>query len=335
VENVRLIYEQLETAKAQLLGGGVLDCRLALILVDNVAELLMTGALRDEFSFEDFFYPKDGRARLGDELRAKYTPEERSRAEWEFEPKLRILGHRLGKISTAERGILRVCHRLRCEAFHAGTVRRTILSQATVLLFQTTVALTLKLPIRSFSMPAPTPSEADARFFERFELADAVLLALDEGREQIARKLLEGITVDARAFAQTLSEDLLARIDEDILGGLAYLNERNADIDRNLQHGQFWQEQGIALAEAGVRQPKLDEAFEQWKAEGRAKYTIRKIEKWRRHAELIARRDRPSDAIEQWWAIDEKIQPLETGIGKAVVEYDDRINSEIHDGRRG
>lgn len=331
MEAVRLIYEQIETAKVQLLGGGVLDCRLALILLDNVAELLMARALREEFSFEDYFYPKDGRVRLGDAMRPKYTPEERSRAEREFEPKLRILGHRMGKISTEERGILRVCHRLRCEAFHVGTIRRTILSQATVLLFQTTVALTLKLPIHSFIMPAPTPAEPDARFLERYELRDAMLLALDEGREQIARKLLEGITLDARGFAETLSGDLVGRIDENVLGGLAYLNERNGDIDRNLQHGQFWQQQGIALAEAGVRQPKLDEAFEQWKAEGRAKYTIGKIEKWRRQAELIAQRDRPSDAIEQWWAIDEKIQPLETGIGEAVADYDDRINAEIHD----
>jgi hypothetical protein len=49
-------------------------------------------------------------------------------------------------------------------------------------------------------------------------------------------------------------------------------------------------------------------------------------------AELIARRERPSAAIEQWWAIDDAIQPLEMGIGKAVAEYDDRINAELHDG---
>ena len=333
MENVRLIYEQIETAKAHMSAGGVLDSRLALILLDNVAELLMARELKDAFDFEDFFYPRDGRARLGDAMRAKYTPDERRRAEREFEMKLKIVGFRMGKISLEERAILKVCHRLRCEAFHAGTIRRTILSQAAILLFQTTVALTLKLPIRAFVLPAPTPAEPDARFLARYELHDAMRLALDEGREQVARILLNGIALDARAFAETLSADLVKRIDEDILGGLAYLNERG-DIDRNLQHGQFWQDQGATLMAAGVRQPQLDEAFEQWSAEGRAKYTVAKINKWRRDAELIARRDRPSDAIEQWWAIDKKIQPLETGIGKAVAEYDDQINAEIHDRRR-
>jgi hypothetical protein len=331
VENVRLIYEQIETAKTHLLRGGVLDCRLALILLDNVAELLMARALRDEFDFENFFYSKDRRARLGDRMRAKCTPEERERTEREFEPKLRVLGFRMGKISPEERAILKVCHRLRCETFHAGTIRRTILSQATALLFQTTIALTLKLPIRAFILPAPTPAEPDARFLQRYDIQDAMLVGLDEGREQIAGKLMDGIALDGSGFAETLSADLVRRIDEDVLGALEYLNGRDADIDRQLQHGQWWQERGIALAEAGIRQPRVDEAYEEWKADGRAEYTLAKITKWRRQSELIARRDRPSAALEQWWAIDEKIQPLEIGIGKAVADYDDQINAEIHD----
>ncbi len=267
-------------------------------------------------------------------MRPRYTAEERRRAEREFEPKLRILGFRIGQISPEDRAILKVCHRLRCETFHGGAIRRTILSQVTVLLLQTTVALTLKLPIRSFIMPAPTPAEPDASFLARYELKDAMLLATDEGRERIARKLLDGVGLDAAAFAATLSEDLVRRIDEDIVGGLAYLNDHDADIDRNLQYGQFWQERGIALAEAGVFQPELDEAFKEWQAEGRARYTMSKIERWRRQAELVARCHRPSTALELWWAIDEAVRPLEVGIGKAVAEYDDWINSQIHLRRR-
>ena len=38
MENIRLIYEQIETAKDHLLRRRALDCRLALILLDNVAK---------------------------------------------------------------------------------------------------------------------------------------------------------------------------------------------------------------------------------------------------------------------------------------------------------
>lgn len=105
------------------------------------------------------------------------------------------------------------------------------------------------------------------------------------------------------------------------------------DIDRNLQSGQFWQDEGIALAQAGVRQPQLDEAFERWQAQGLAKYTVWQINQWRRHAGFIARRERPSRAIDEWYALDEKIRPLEEGIGKAVAEFDDQVNAQIHDRR--
>ncbi len=334
MEHVRLIYEQLEAAKGHLLRGDVLNCRLALILLDNAAELLMARVLREEFAFADYFYPPDRAPRLDGDLKAKYTSEEREAALWEFEPKLRLLGHHMKTITGQERAVLKICHRLRNETFHAGTIRHRILAQTTILLFQTVVGLTRKFPVGPFVLPGGRPAQADADFLARFELPDPMRFAFDDGREQVARKLLEGIALDGRAFAEMLSEDLVNRVDESIFGGLNTLNDgRAADIDRNLQYGQFWQEEGIELAKAGMRLPELDEAFERWQAAGKAKYTVRKIEKWRHHAELIARRDKPSQAFEEWYALDQKIQPLEEGIGKAVVEYEDRINAEIHDRR--
>lgn len=335
MENVRLIYEQIETAKTHILAGTVLDCRLALILLDNVAELLMFRALRERFSWEDMLYSGNEAAQPRGLRTAPYTAKERAAAEREFEPKLRILGFRMGKIAPDERAVLKVCHRLRCEAFHSGVLRRSILSQTVSLLYTKTVGLTTQLPASSFTLPAPTPAEPDARFLERFELRDAVLLGTDEGRRQIATRLLEGVTVDPQVFAQTLSRDLVERIDEHVIGGLHYLADgRDADIDRNLQYTQFWRKRGIALAEAGVREPTLERAYQKWKAEGGAKYTLQKIAGWRRQAAALQRCARPSRAIDRWWAIDSRIQPLELDILEAVGRYDDWINDEVHSRRR-
>ena len=328
VENIRLIYEQIDTAKSHLLRGTSLDCRLALILLDNAAELLIHRALLDRFSFDDHFKRHERPGRL------KYTAQERAAAQREFEPKLRIVGFRLGLISPSDRAVLKVCHRLRCEAFHAGTLRRTILAHAVSLLFRTTVGLTVRLPARFFALPAPTPAEEDSRFLQRFELQDAMILALDEGRADIANKLLEGVVLDRIAFADTLSGDLVQRIDEHIVGGLEYLaDHRHAEIDRNLQYTQFWRDMGISLAESGVREPDLEDSFRQWKADGKAKYTLRRIHGWRRQAIAIARCGEPATAIDRWWAIDSRIQPLEADIGEAVAEFDDWVNAEIHSRR--
>jgi hypothetical protein len=154
-----------------------------LILLDNAAELLMARVLREEFAFADYFYPPGREPRLDDELKPQYSSEEREAALWEFEPKLRLLGHHLKKITAEERAILKICHRLRNETFHAGTIRHRILAQTTVFLFQTVVGATTRFPVGVFVLPGGRPAEADADFLARFEVRDAADLAFDHGRE--------------------------------------------------------------------------------------------------------------------------------------------------------
>jgi len=117
----RLIYEQIEAAKAHMLSGSLLGYRLALILLDNAAELMLHRELRMWFALEDQFMPRTEPAR-SEWIQAghgpKYTAEERSDAEHEFEPKARILEHRLHRISKDDRIVLFVCHKIRNEAFH-------------------------------------------------------------------------------------------------------------------------------------------------------------------------------------------------------------------------
>ena len=92
-----------------------------------------------------------------------------------------------------------------------------------------------------------------------------------------------------------MAPDLVSRIDEVILGCLDYLAEdRHPDIDRNLPYGQFWKEQGIALAESGVREPALEEACQRWKAAGLAEYPVRKIERWRLPRIAVRKPSNPS-----------------------------------------
>lgn len=56
--NIRLIYEQIEAAKNYLLNGSLLGCRLALILLDNAAELTMHRELEGHFAREDKWSPQ-------------------------------------------------------------------------------------------------------------------------------------------------------------------------------------------------------------------------------------------------------------------------------------
>ncbi len=329
----RLIYEQIEAAKAQMLGSSLLGYRLALILLDNVAELLMHRELQMYFALEDRFKPKWEPAYsqwIQGGLGPKYTAEERAAAEREFEPKTRILGHRLGRISADDRLVLSVCHKMRCEAFHQGRLRPGVFEIVVRVLYLTVVELTRKLSAPPITVRG-RPSNEEAAFMVRFGVEDAFLLPTDKGRRQLADHLLHGLQLQVSAVAAGLSQDLLERIDE-MLGGLSYLSKTgtDAEIDRNLQYTQFWREVGIDLAKAGVREPKLEEAFQEWQSGGHAKYTLHKVQRWRRQAEAIGRSASAVRALDHYWGIDRRLRPLEDDVSQAVAEYDDWIDAQIH-----
>ena len=67
-----------------------------------------------------------------------------------------------------------------------------------------------------------------------------MMLGTDEGREQCAEHLLDGVALDS-SFSAVLSDDLLERIDETI-GGLEHVSSAgdHTELDRGLQYTQFW-----------------------------------------------------------------------------------------------
>ena len=152
---------------------------------------------------------------------------------------------------------------------------------------------------------------------------------------QLRDTLLEGIDIDEKALIQDLAEDLLDRINA-IIEGLEYVSQAQTEeeIDHNLRHYQFWQSVGYKLAEQGMREPHLSAAFEQWKAEGKATYTLPKIKRWRQTAEGIGRQSNVAGALRHYCGIDERLSPLEEDVMRAVFQYDEWIDMQIKDMRR-
>jgi hypothetical protein len=198
-------------------------------------------------------------------------------------------------------------------------------------LYLTVAALTVKLRARVFLLPGPNPKREDAEFLARFAIVDGQSPGTDEGLEQLHRVLAADIALDAGELCQVLSADLTERL-ENTIGSLAYIGETEdeSEIDRNLQRTQFWRDQGTELAKQGVREPDLTKAFEAWKSAGHARYTMAQIRVWLRHAEHLSRQENPARALVGYWAIDKRFGPFEEEIVKAVLDYEDRVDAEIH-----
>jgi hypothetical protein len=338
VERVRLIYEQLEEAKRLMRDGSASKLRLALILLDNAAELLMYRELRKQFATDDYWRRGSAwRHHSEDRAKIKYTDEERRRSEKEFAPMTKLLAMRLGRISSQDRTILDICHGVRRDAFHRGEMNNRIFAAVTRLLFVTVVNLTTKLPFRSFMIVGGTGTNEDSAFLTRFQLSHREQLATDGAKAQLAAVLLDGIAFDDAEFGEVLASDLEESI-ESIMGGIAYVNDQCSDVqaDKHLQYGQFWRERGAAIATECDRQGRgckdeLDAAFQRWLENPGPKFTFRKLRVWRHHASAIRSIRSPSDMLARYWAIHRRIADLEEEVLRGVAEYDDYIDMLVHD----
>ncbi len=337
MERVRLIYEQAEEAKRLLVTGSLLNLRIALILLDNVAELLMYRELERTFAyFDQFKYTRELAARdaIHESMIPPYTEDERKEAQREFDPKIRILGHRLKKLPHDDGQILRVCHRFRTETFHREELRSEILLPITTLLLHTVANLTVTLPPGLYVLRG-RPGVEDVAFLNRFGFDEAQALSLNtpESLNQLREKLTEGLPLDSPAIADTLSHDLVERIENSIGNLMEIDSPKNEDeADDRLQHSQFWQEVGAELAKQGVKEPRLTEEYKTWKAAGQARFTFAKLRLWQKRAALIQRQGNVARALELYSAIDRRFVPFEEYAAEALFHWEEYIDMRIKDG---
>ena len=293
--------------------------------------------LQKQFAKDDYWRRGSAPRDPKDQVRLKYTDDERRRANEEFAPMTKLLAVRLGRISTQDRTILDVGHKIRKDAFHRGEMNDRIFAAVTRLLFVTVVNLTTKLPFRSFAIVGGTGAAENTAFLTRFGFSRADQLVADGAKAQLAAVLLDGVAFDAGEFGKLLAYDLEERI-EGIMGGIAYVNDECSDdqADRHLQFGQFWKERGAGIAttcdrEGRACKDELDAAFQQWLENPGPKFTFEKLRGWQRHASAIKGIKSPADMLARYWAIHHRISDLEEEVLRGVAEYDDYIDMLIHD----
>jgi len=334
MERLRLIYEQMEEAKRLIRSGTLPHVRIALVLLDNAAELIMYRELSYKFAQDDFYAQVREHSRAGggaDPFAPKYSDEERRAAEREFTPMVKILSHRLRMISEKQATVLRVCHEMRRDAFHRGEMNPAILRPVTELLFLTVAEMAKRFPVHSYSIGGAVPTGENLDFLTRFGIREYDL-GDEKGKEKIYSQLVAGIS-STDSLNETLSRDLQERIDGTI-EGLSYLNDGSSNrgqLDHNLRYAQFWRERGAEVAKKAHEEKRasmddLEKAYGEWSENPGPRFTMDKVERWRRQASAIAKANHSADALARYWGIERLFAPLEEDISKAVADFDDHIN---------
>jgi len=340
VQRLRLIYEQLEEAKAYLLRGSLFNLRLALILSDNTAELLLYNALKRTFDRDDWLRPLRVNYQLAgwpldSAIAVKYPEEERAKAEKEFEPMVQLAQHRLRLISASDATVLRIAHRLRRDAFHRGQIREDVLGPTVRLLFATVVGIAQSVEFADLVQKFP-PEDGDEAFLQRFGL-EVQTFWCDEGhKRKLGAVLLKDVEFKLDEFRTVLTNDLAGRV-EAAINQVNYFfkeDEQNEALLRRQFTVGIPVEVRVAIRDSQRHVHELDGQFDIWRKTAVPMVTREWLLRFRDGVSRKLNSRQPSQVLATYWGLDKKFSPIESFIDDYVADIDNAIQMEI-DIRRG
>lgn len=327
----KLVYVlyQIDEARRYLEGGRVEQLRLALLLLDNAAELqvatragqeLMNENTREGVRARVLEIPEEHRGRAGTQLTdwEPLTAGQKRRLERYFDEKLKHLTGRWQILDERLAKVLSYLHQYRNEAYHEGHVRYdTIRTAAAILLEANCQLLTTTYRVRMYSS-----AEDYSWAQERFDLGNRLLRGKD--LERIADDLRTEVVPTTDSLAETLRDHVHSRVEE-IWDALDFVEEATRVPDRATA---FQLSQFAAGSERGEANP-LSNPYEY-----AGKWTLEDVEAIATDAEGILAATDVLDAFARFSDLEERIEPIESEVYALVSEVDSAIQLEI-DRRRG
>lgn len=335
MQRLRLIYEQLEEAKAYLLRGSLFNLRLALILADNTAELLLYNALKRTFDRDDWLRPLRVNYQLAgwsldSAIAVKYSEEQRAKAEKEFEPMVQLAQHGLRLISASEATVLRIAHRLRRDAFHRGQIREDILGPIVRLLFATVVGIAQSVEFADLVQKFP-PEDGDEAFLQRFGLEVQTFWCDDAYKRKLGAVLLKDVEFKFDEFRTVLTNDLAGRV-EAAINQVDYFfkeGEQNEALLRRQFTVRIPVEVGVAIRDSKRHVDELDRQFDIWRKTAVPLVTREWLLRFRDGVPRKLNSRQPSQVLATYWGLDKKFSPIESFVDDYVADLDNAIQMEI------
>ena len=199
LEQFRLVVEQLEVCRDLVLADVAPKSRMALILLDNAAEVVLYRVSRKALEYDRFS------RRI---VPARFSLKQRNAMEWSFEAKLDFAAsdHQLDATSIE---MLRVLHRYRNAAVHRDTHNPTVISILGRLAFVAVSRLFASTRGGVWSSMAGCTKPIDWLASYGFT---GTFIDYEAAAQQIALQLRTGIEVSVPAAGEHLAKDLGERV---------------------------------------------------------------------------------------------------------------------------
>lgn len=335
------IVEQIEHSKSLILKGSESDLRMALLLLDNAAEIMMFRVIKSIISHSDMYEKmlKHFPAHLEDEEGKKLFCEfkkktisgiERKKMEKFFHEKVNFLsGERIREvyykekiIPTERAAVLKAIHLYRNEIYHRDYIRKETLRHSTLILYEITCDLFIPLTNSAGgSSMSSNDGERIEKFRQRLGLGQGGFLNEKE-YEHIRTHLKSGIEITAKDLAVGLKEHLLERIDG-TREALEFIRRDGFDVpssDEALKKVLFFEN-------IVGKKPLKD--FKKQLTEYVPPYSVDFLESLEQRVEAMGQEKEKLKIFVMFAQLESEFEPLEKIIDKAACELDAAIEAEI------
>jgi|GEM_PF-5995624 hypothetical protein len=298
------IFEQLKEAAFLIDRNTPTSTRLAIILIDNIFELLIYEKVQKEFVRDRVFPPM-----------SKYSENFRQETMRDFHNLLRFCLNNIKLFSKQHFDIIDICHKTRNEAYHENILRDEIIIGIARAYFQTFCELHEILLPGSWSSPTDSYlksilKDIGVNSFSRNEIS-AAIQRLSHGRE-----------CNCKIFAERMSSYLNDRIDhliENLNWISSFINPSSNIITEKTQNELVFSQ----LANQEV--PGLLEKY--YNGESLASYNVRikvkDLRRWRSMSDRIKEERDIRNILWKYYLIDVDLSYIEEIVDTLVSQIDE------------
>ncbi len=198
IEKYKLIIEQLEICKELINSASTPKARMALILLDNIADVIMYRYCISMFEYDDY-YKKI--------VRPKYSPKEKKQILKYFEPKLAMI-QKLGEIGSYEVTVLRVLHSYRNAAYHRDKHNPSVIIELSKIMFKAVCSLFVKIKQSNYSYEG---FEKPQHWLTKYKLKTEGIV-YKTASKVIVKKLMSGLIITLPKARSALLQDIQLRL---------------------------------------------------------------------------------------------------------------------------
>ena len=319
--------EQLELIAKLLDEDTPSSARLAAIVADNFAEIIMYHKVIHEFASEQVWR----------NLRPpRWAPEKRRKVLDDFDAKVNFLMSEIGAIDADDAEFLKYGHWIRNRAYHTDAYHADVISVIARTYFSKVCRL---YPQLRFPGVAYSGSQREAHFLKRYGLSEPAEL-IHGGLARICDGLASPRDCPATDLAAGLSNNLVRRIEaiigtseeygflDTLLDGKGQSDADKDDVLKRIQFADYY--------EPDPNPTKLDEGFCKAIARRKAEFasyatpvTVQKLRRWKDTAVSIAKETTFGRAVKRFKSLDEQFSSVEDLVHRAIGEFDEWVNSQI------